>query len=67
MMMPPSDYDGNHRHEVQSQRNQGQGQGMTATTKSKQDTADFVHELSPILADLGELFDFYSMNDPSRV
>jgi hypothetical protein len=35
--------------------------------KSKQDTADFVHELSPILADLSELFDYYGMNDPSRV
>mmetsp|Transcript_20779 Transcript_20779/g.49345 ORF Transcript_20779/g.49345 Transcript_20779/m.49345 type:complete len:856 (-) Transcript_20779:167-2734(-) len=43
-----------------------QSDSVTAT-KSKQDTADFVHELSPLLADLGELFDFYSMNDPSRV
>mmetsp|Transcript_20780 Transcript_20780/g.49347 ORF Transcript_20780/g.49347 Transcript_20780/m.49347 type:complete len:870 (-) Transcript_20780:192-2801(-) len=67
-MMPPSEHDGNYHKQVQSQQNQGQGQSDAVTaTKSKQDTGDFVHEMSPLLADLGELFDFYSMNDPSRV
>ena len=72
MMTSPSAYDGNHhQHKTKkSQQDQILVQGQfdaVPTTKSKQDTSDFVHELSPLLADLGELLDFYRMNDPSRV
>ena len=35
--------------------------------KSKQDTEDFIREVSPIIADLTEMIEEFNMNDPSRV
>jgi hypothetical protein len=35
--------------------------------KSKQDTEDFIREVSPMVADLTEMIEEFNMNDPSRV
>jgi len=35
--------------------------------KSKRDTEDFIRGISPIIADLGTMFDQLNMNDPSKV
>ena len=35
--------------------------------RSKRSTEDFIRELSPMLADLGEMIEKLNMNDPTRV